>query len=175
MYSNKEHFMRRALLALLFVVVFTSVSAAAERRLGATAAAAARDRSAAQTREQLGAGGGAGTDLRAISRPSGQPQSFTGFPTGTLPGDTAGGGGSEEPLARVAMSGDPLAPIIGPEMVGSKLDRLAVIAAHVGYSIIRLGYSPTVMDTPYSFALMNGKRKVSTLYFDRSMSLVTVQ
>jgi len=60
-------------------------------------------------------------------------------------------------------------------MVGSKLNRICVIAAHVGYTITRRNYSPTVMDTPYTYALMNGNRKLATLYFDRSMTLVMIQ
>jgi hypothetical protein len=71
-------------------------------------------------------------------------------------------------------SGDPLPPVIGQEMVGSRLDRICVIAAHVGYTISRRTFSPTVMDMPYTFALMNGNRKLSTLYFNRSMTLVMV-
>ena len=170
----KGHFMRSVLLAVLFIMIFASLSAAAERRLGAVAATQARSQASGQAAANLGAGG-PGSDLARISSGPRTQQSFTGFPTGTLPGDGGDGGGSVEPAVRVAMSGDPLSPVIGPEMVGSTLDRLAVIASHVGYTIARVGYSPTVMDMPYTFALMNGNRKVSTLYFNRSMILVMIQ
>ena len=170
-HSLKWRFIKIALLAIFCIMIFASLAAAAQ---GATAAAQARGAAAEQQREQLGAGG-PGSDLRRISSPRTQPQTFTGFPAGTLPGDAGSGGGNEELLPKVAMSGDPLSPVIGPEMVGAKLDRLCVIAGHVGYSIVRLGYSPNVMDTPYSFALMNGNRRISTLYFNRSMSLMVIQ
>jgi len=166
--------MRNVLGAFLFIMIFASLSPAAERRLGAVAATQARSAAGQQSAAQLGAGGGAGTDLRAISSPRTTPQTLTGFPAGTLPGDTSGGK-EERPVGKAVYSGDPLPPVIGPEMLGSKLDRLSVVAAHVGYSIVRMGYSPTVMDTPYTFALMNGNRKISTLYFNRSMALVMVQ
>ena len=170
----KWYFMRNVLLAVLFVMIFASLSVAAERRLGAVAATNARSQASGQAAASLGAGG-PGSDLRAISSPRTQPQTFTGFPAGTLPGDGSGGGGDEQPLPRVVMSGEPLGPVIGPELVGSKLDHLCAIAGHVGYTIVRLGYSPTVMDMPYTFALMNGPRRVSTLYFNRSLTLSMVQ
>ena len=171
----KRHFMRNVLLAILFIMIFASLSAAAERRLGAVATHQARTQASGQAAADLGAAG-PGSDLRAISRPREGPQTFTGFPAGTLPGSSPGSGGeSVDPLERTVMSGEPLAPIIGPEMIGSKLNRLCVVAGHVGYNIVSLGYSPTVMDTPYTFALMNGNRRVSTLYFNRSMTLVMIQ
>ena len=177
MYSGKFHlrcFTKNVLLAFLFIMIFASLSVAADARLGAVAATNARSQASAQSAANLGAGG-PGSDLRAISSPSTRPQTFTGIPSGALAGDDIGGGGDEQPLSRVAMSGEPLAPLIGPEKVGSKLDHLCVIAGHVGYTIVRMSYSPTVMDMPYTFALMNGNRKISTLYFNRSMSLAMVQ
>ena len=165
--------MRNVLWAFIFIMIFASLSAAAERRLGAVAATQARSAAAQQSAAQLGAGGGAGYDLRAISSPRTTPQTFTGFPAGTLPGDTAGGG-AEKPVGKAVYSGDPLPPVIGPEMTGLKLNHLSAIAEHVGYSIARMRYSPTVMDTPYTFALMRGNRRISTLYFNHSMALVMV-
>ena len=170
----KWRFTKNVLLAIFSIMIFASLSDAAERRLGAVAANNARSQASGQAAANLGAGGG-GSDLRAISSPRQQPQTLTGFPAGTLPGDGGGGGGTAEPAGRVVMSGEPLPPLIGPEMVGAKLDRLSVIAGHVGYTIVRLGYSPTVMDMPYTYALMNGNRRVSTLYFNRSMGLAMVQ
>ena len=182
MYLNNSHikgyFMRNVLLAILFMVIFAPVSAEAAAVIhqgGALAATAAKSQTSNQTAANMGAGG-PGSDLRAISSPSTRPQTFTGIPSGALAGDDIGsGGGNAEPPGRVVMSGEPLAPIIGPEKVGLKLDNISVIARHVGYTISRLSYSPTVMDMPYTFALMNGNRKISTLYFDRSMTLQMVQ
>jgi len=103
-------------------------------------------------------------------------QTATGFPAGSLPGDSARGGDDEsEPPARVAMVGDPLAPIIGSEMLGYSLDRISAIASHVGYHIVKVGFSPTVMDTPYTFALMSGNRRISRLFFTHSMTLAAIQ
>ena len=176
MYFDKGNFMRNVLLAIFSIMIFASLGYAAERRLGAVAATNARTQASGQAAANYGAGpSGRGTDLAAISSGRTQPQTLTGFPAGTLPGDSAGGGGNEQPLSRVAMSGEPLLPVIGPEMVGSKLDRICAIADHVGYTVARGGYSPTVMDTPYTFALMNGQRRISTLYFNRSMILVAIQ
>ena len=170
----KWRFMKNVLLAVFCIMIFASLSAAAERRLGAVAANQARTQASGQAAANLGASG-PGSDLRAISNPRQQPQTFTGFPAGTLPGDAQGGGGSGEPLPKIVMSGEPLAPIIGPEMIGAKLDRICAVAGHVGYNIVKLGYSPTVMDTPYTFALMRGNRRISTLYFNHSMTLVMIQ
>ena len=178
MYSDKSHlklhFVRNVLLALLLVMIFASLTTAAERRLGAVAATQQRSQASNQAASNLGAGGSAGYDLRAISSPR-SPQTMTGFPAGTLPGDSRGGQGNEIPAARVAMSGDPLLPVIGPEMIGRKLNQICVIADHVGYSVGRRAFSPTVMDTPYTFALMNGNRKIATLFFNNSMTLVMIE
>jgi hypothetical protein len=169
---------RNIFFALLLVVLFASLSSAAERRLGAVAGANAQASARDQALNQYGAGAtgsGPGADLRAISSPK-KPQTLTGFPAGTLPGDSTGGGSSGGVVTRMVMSGEePLPPVIGYEMVGSKLDMICTIAAHVGYTVVGRGYSPTVMDTPYTFALMNGNRKISTLHFNRSMTLVMVQ
>jgi hypothetical protein len=100
---------------------------------------------------------------------------MTGFPAGTLPDGSMSSGSGVEPMGRTVMSGDPIPPLIGPEMVGSKLNRLSVIAEHVGYNIIRLSYSPTVLDAPYTFALMSGNRRIARLYFNHSMTLVGVE
>ena len=170
----KRYLMRIALLAIFSVMIFASLSAAAERSLGAVAATNARTQASSQAAANLGAGG-PGSDLRAIAgNRQQQPRSFTGL---YAAGDSAAAGGGENtnPEGKAVFSGDPLSPPIGPEMIGAKLNRLCVIADHVGYSIVALGYSPTVMDTPYSYALMNGRRRISTLYFDRSMALMAIQ
>jgi len=155
--------MKNVLLAFLFIMIFASFSEAAERSLGAVAGTQARSAAGQQSAAQLGAGGSPGYDLRAISSPRTTPQTFTGFPAGTLPGGDTAGGREERPVGRAVYSGDPLPPVIGPEMVGSKLDRISVVAGHVGYTIARMGYSTTVMDTPYTFALMHGSRRISKL------------
>ena len=181
MHLDKFHINRRfignVLLAVFFVMIF-----AAESRASAIASSQARAQASGQAAANLGAGG-PGSDLRAIASlrpPQQQQQTFTGFPAGTLPGSTMGGadGGPVDKVV-MTMPGDsslpPLSPVIGPEMAGSKLDRLSVIANHLGYNIVRMSYSPTVLDTPYTFALMNGNRRIATLYFNHSMTLVMVQ
>ena len=147
-------------------MIFASLSDAASAVAGTQAIRSASDQAAVNR----------GEGLRSISRPRTQPQTFTGLPAGTMPGDSLGGEDEETvPPARVALVGEPLAPVIGPEKIGERLDRLSAIAAHVGYNIVKLGYSPTVMDTPYTFALMSGNRRISTLFFNRSMILVMVR
>ena len=181
-----RHFMKSILLAVLFITIFASLSAAAERRLGAIAATQASHQAQSQAAANLGAGGSPGTDLRAISsasRGQQQPTTFTGFPAGTLPGDSAGGGsssgGGTTTKVTMTLPGEsalaPLSPIIGFEMIGSKLSKICSIVDHVGYTIGRRTYSPTVMDTPYSFALMRGNSRIATLYFNRSMTLIAIQ
>ena len=170
MYLNKSRFLLRfvgyVLLAVFAVMIFAPQSAAATATAGTQAVRAAQSQAA----ENRGSG------LRSISSPRTQPQTFTGLPAGVLPGDTAGAEADEEvPAAKVALVGDPLLPIIGPEKIGTRLDHLSGIAAHVGYTLVKLGYSPTVMDTPYSFALLSGNRRVSTLFFNRSMVLMAIQ
>jgi len=170
----KLRLMSVLLLAIFSIMVFASLSFAADARQGAAAITQARRAVSAQTAASAGAAG-PGSDLQAITGNRQQPQTFTGFPAGTLPGGAAGNVEVETtPAERVAMSGDPLAPIIGPGMIGSKLDRICVVASHVGYTVTRLSYSPTVLDTPYTFALMHGNRRVSRLYFNHSMTLVMV-
>ena len=132
---------------------------------------------------QLGAGpssaGGPGVDLKAIASPK-KPQAFTGFPAGTLPGDGRGGEGAEEkpsnnPVGKVVFSGDPLDPVIGSEMAGSTLHYICAIAGHMGYTIEGGAYLPTSLDVAYTFRLMNGRRRISTLYFDRGLKLLEVR
>lgn len=176
MYLNKSkwRFVRIMLLAAFSVVILASLENVAESSV--TAAAAGRAQTQAQAAggaEGVGTGGG----LRELARHRGeQPQTTaTGFPPGTLPGSSFGVDEHGEPLSRVVMSGQPIAPIIGTEMIGSRLDRIASIAGHVGYNLVRVGYSPTVIDTPNTFALMRGNQRVATLYFNHSMTLVTVR
>ena len=119
---------------------------------------------------------GAGTDLRAIASPKKAPTTFTGFPEGTLPGNSGGNPAATAKAleGRVVLSGDPMTPLIGADMLGAHLDKISVIAGHVGYSVVRQRFNPTVLDSAYAFDLMRGRRKVSTLYFDRSMKLLSV-
>jgi hypothetical protein len=119
-------------------------------------------------------------DLKAIASPK-KPQTFTGFPAGTLPGDSRGASGdgegkpSNNPVGKVVFSGDRLDPVIGSEMAGSKLDYICAIAGHMGYTIEGGTYLPTSLDAAYSFRLMSGRRRISTLYFDRGLKLLEVQ
>jgi len=172
MLSFKLRFIASVLVAAFFVVASASLSYANPRY--AVAAEQARRAAAGQAASNLGAGDGTRSDLRAISAPRQQPQTFTGLPAGSLPGDSMGAGDGQ-PESRVVLSGERLAPTIGTNMIGQRIDRIAVIAGHVGYTMVRAGFSPTVIDTPYSFTLMNGNRRVSTLYFSRSMTLMAIR
>jgi hypothetical protein len=60
-------------------------------------------------------------------------------------------------------------------MIGTNLDRICVVVDHAGYSIARVRYTPTALDSAYTFFLMNGRRRMATLHFDRGMKLVAVQ
>lgn len=173
------HLKRKFLYAFALIFIFASLASAAAPG-GAVSTHVDRAQRANEAAASLGGGAtssGPGADLRAIASPK-KPQTLTGFPAGTLPGDTVGGSSgadSNNPQGRVVFSGDPLSPLIGPEMVGTKLDRICMIAAHVGYTVERRSYSPTSLDSAYAFSLMNGRRRVATLYFDRSMTLQMVQ
>lgn len=123
-----------------------------------------------------------GSDLKAIASPKKSATTFTGFPAGTLPGGGASGGtaaseGSDAaPAGRVVLSGDPIEPIVGASQIGSSLDRIWAIADHAGYGLVlRTRYAPTALDAPYSYSLMRGRRRIATLFFDRSLKLSSIQ
>jgi hypothetical protein len=163
----------------MLLVLFASSAFAAAASRGAVSTSNARTQAANEAAAKLGAGpsgAGPGVDLRAIASPR-RPQTFTGFPAGTLPGDNNQGANepSNNPVGSVVYSGDPLDPIIKPDMVGSKLDFICAVAGHVGYTVERGPYFPDALDAAYTFRLMNGRRRISTLYFDRSLKLLEVQ
>jgi hypothetical protein len=171
------------MLALMLLVLFVPSALAATAPRGAVSTSNARTEAANAAAANLGAGPsgtGPGVDLRAIASPR-RPQTFTGFPAGTLPGDGRGTDTSENekpsnnPVGKVVFSGDPLDPIIKSDMAGSKLDFICAVAGHVGYTVERGSYFPNSLDVAYTFRLMNGRRRVSTLYFDRSLKLLEVQ
>jgi hypothetical protein len=118
-------------------------------------------------------------DLKAIANPK-KTQTFTGFPAGTLPADSRGAGNdqgkpSNNPVGKVVFSGDPLDSAIGSEMAGAKLDYICNVAGHMGYTIERGTYLPTSLDVAYTFRVMHGRRRISTLYFDRGLKLLEVR
>lgn len=179
----RELYLKRVFYACLIVVIFASLALAAEG--GALAQTAAKREAANQSAASLGAGNtssGPGVDLKAIASPKKAPTTFTGFPAGTLPG--GGSGGTSSPAATppapegsvvLIGSGAPLTPVVGSGLIGTKLDRVCAIADHAGYSLVRQRYVSNTLDSAYTYNLMSGRRKLSTLYFDRSMKLLFVQ
>lgn len=119
------------------------------------------------------------SDLKAIASPKKSATTFTGFPAGTLPGGgspAASPTGSAPEPGRVVLSGDPIEPIVGASQIGSSLDRIWAIADHAGYGLVlRTRYAPTALDAPYSYSLMRGRRRIATLFFDRSLKLSSIQ
>lgn len=126
-----------------------------------------------------------GSDLKALAKPKKAATTFTGFPAGTLPGEKVPGassseGGGDEASAslpgRVVLAGEPIMPIIGASQLGLPLDRVFMIADHAGYSLVlRQRYVASALDTPYSYSLMKGRRRLATLFFDRSLKLSLIQ
>jgi len=126
-----------------------------------------------------------GADLKALAKPKKAATTFTGFPAGTLPGDKApgesasGSGGDGAPgssQGRVVLSGEPVTPLIGAPQLGLSLDRIFMIADHAGYSLVlRRRYVASALDAPYSYSLMKGRRRLATLFFDRSLKLSLIQ
>ena len=126
-----------------------------------------------------------GADLKALAKPKKAATTLTGFPAGTLPGDKApgksasGGGGDGAPASsqgRVVLSGELLDPLIGEPQLGLSLDRIFAIADHAGYSLVlRRRYVASALDAPYSYTLMKGRRRLATLFFDRSLKLSLIQ
>lgn len=142
---------------------------------GAVSTVQARRAAARASAEQLGAGG-VGSDLKAIASPKKKATTFTGFPEGTLPGSEGAGEGSGALVpGRVVLSGDPLEPLVGASHIGASLDRICAMADHVGYALVpRRRYVPSALDAPYSYLLMNGRRRVAALFFDRSLKLASI-
>ena len=70
--------------------------------------------------------------------------------------------------------GDPLIAPISDANVGDKLDKLVMIADHVGYTLVmRPRYRPrSLLEPAYSYYLMQGRRRLKTLFFDRQLKLV---
>lgn len=181
--------MRFSLLAILPVFVFSGEAFAAVRagepvRQSQSATRDTQERAARAraAEEQLtGSSGtgssGRGSDLAAISSPK-KATTFTGFPAGTLPGDgaTQPEGDPKSPQL-VAMSGDPLLGPISDAHLGQSLDKIAVIADHVGYRLVmRPTYRPrSLLEPPYSYYLMKGRRRIKTLYFDRQLKLALLR
>lgn len=119
-----------------------------------------------------------GADLRAIASPK-KATTATGFPAGTLPGDGGDTDEEQEPVEkkRVALVGDPLAEPISEADIGTGLNGIATIADHVGYQLLlRTNYRPrSLLEPPYSYQLMQGRRRLKTLFFDHSLKLVSIQ
>ncbi|GHS87766.1 hypothetical protein AGMMS49957_08210 [Synergistales bacterium] len=161
-----------AFCAGVFITLFASSAFAA----GMVQTHNARMQARNQTLENYGAGGGMNADLKAIPR-SGKAVTMTGLPAGSF-----GSGSSLEeipedqrPVGKVVLAGDHMDSPIGAGLVGSKLDRVCAIAEHIGYKVVKKGYTPNSIDAVYSFIVMNGKSRVATLYFDRSMRLSMVE
>jgi len=167
---SKLRFVNGVVLALLVVMLAASFGEANPG--GAVAAEQARRAAVGRTATEMGE---PTPHLRAIATQRQTPQSFTGLPAGAM-----GGVGSEpteppDPSVRTIMSGEPAPPLIGQEMVGKRFSQVADAARHVGFGLVQVNFSPNVVDTPYTFALMNGTRRVATLYFNHSMSLVVIR
>lgn len=165
-------FFRKILSAALLVVLFAAGAYAAE---GGALSQVQSKRDT--TNQATGAmGGGVGTDLKAIASPKKGTTTFTGFPAGTLPGGAQGAAGQQPkgPEGRVVFSGDPLDPLIGSAMVGSKLDAVCAIADHAGYSLVRQKYDQRSLGSMYTFRLYRGRQRLATLYFDQSLVLQAV-
>ena len=153
------------------LVLFVFLAVAATTQKGAAAASNSGAEAAATASESEESG--PGVDLKAIAGPK-KPQTYTGFPEETLPGDKRNGA-SHSPAGKVVFSGDPLTPAIGPEMAGFKLDYICAVAGHTGYTLERGADFPASLDGAYTFRLMKGKRKISTLYFNRELKLSEVK
>ena len=70
--------------------------------------------------------------------------------------------------------GAPLIAPISDVNMGDKLDKIAMIADHVGYTLVmRPRYRPrSLLEPAYSYYLMQGRRRLKTLFFDRQLKLV---
>ena len=172
------------LLAALMVFCLACTAPGAVRpRRSATRDTQAKAAAARATEEKLTGDAGRGADLAAISTPKKTSTTFTGFPAGTLPGNAGRSAevaprtettGSDAAPSRVALVGDPLIAPISDSNVGDKLDKIVAIADHVGYTLVmRPRYRPrSLLEPPYSYYLMRGKRRLKTLFFDRQLKLV---
>ena len=187
-----ENVVRCCLLIVLIALLFPHESSgavhprAAERQArSATRDTQAKHAAAMAAQEKLIGGdssGGAsssgrGADLRAIASPKKGGTTFTGFPEGTLPGSGGDQSAEQEKEAqRVALVGDPLAPVISEANIGSPLDRICAIADHVGYQmVLRRVRTSSSLEPPYTYSLMNGRRRLNTLQFDHQLKLVSIQ
>jgi hypothetical protein len=174
---EKLHIGKSFVFAVGAILFFAPSSFAATQSLGAVAGANARTQTFNETAANMGAGAGTGrgTDLSAIASPK-KPQTFTGFPEGTLPGGGATAPDrSNNPTGKAVFSGDPLDPLIGPEMLGSTLDRIYSIANHVGYGMVQKNSAPGALDAAYVFDVMAGRARRYVLYFDRSTKLMKIE
>jgi hypothetical protein len=159
------------------LILLWASSSFADASLGAVAESNARTQSSNEAAARLGAGAGTGpgVDLARLASPK-KSTTFTGFPEGTLPGD--GGGApdrSNNPTGKAVYSGDPMDPIIGPEILGSTLDRVYTIADHVGYGMVQKSYAPGALDATYVFDVFVGRARRYVLYFDRSTRLLKIE
>ena len=162
------------LLSVGCVLLFAHLASAAER-LGAVAGTNAKSQASAQAAANLGAGG-PGSDLRAIATPK-QNQTLTGFPAGTLPGDTVGGRGGNTGnfVGKVVLSGEALPPILGEGMLGATFDQVLTVVSHVGYTLVRQRDVLNSLDALYTFDVLSGRSRKARLYFDRSMKVLIVE
>lgn len=164
---------------MIFCLACTAPGAVRPKR-SVTRDTQAKAAAARAAEEKLTGDVGRGSDLAAIGSPKKTPTTFTGFPAGTLPGNdgrsaevarTTESGGAP---SRVALAGDPLIAPISDANLGDKLDKIVVIADHVGYTLVmRQRYRPrSLLEPPYSYYLMRGKHRLKTLFFDRQLKLV---
>ena len=129
-------------------------------------------------------GGGRLVELKSLARLK-RPFSSAEAPGGPAgakaPGEAVPGAGVDgvpapAPSGRVVFSGDPLDPLIGEPQLGLSLDKIFAIADHAGYNLIlRARYVATAIDTPYSYSLMKGRRRLATLFFDRNLKLSMIK
>ena len=128
--------------------------------------------------------GGPVVELKSLARPK-RARSSAEAPAGPAgakaPGEAVPGAGVDgvpapAPSGRVVFSGDPLDPLIGEPQLGLSLDKIFAIADHAGYNLIlRARYVATAIDTPYSYSLMKGRRRLATLFFDRNLKLSMIK
>lgn len=168
-------------LAALMVFCLACVAPGAVRpKRSATRDTQERAAAARAAEEKLTGDVGRGSDLAAISTPKKTATTFTGFPAGTLPGnggrsaEVAGTTENDAAPSRVALVGAPLIAPISDVNMGDKLDKIAMIADHVGYTLVmRPRYRPrSLLEPAYSYYLMQGRRRLKTLFFDRQLKLV---
>ena len=163
-------------LALAFFAVSTAFAAPAA--LGAVSGANARTQTTNDAAARMGAGSsgsGPGADLRAIATRR-QPTTATGLPPGFFDG-SGGGAGTQAPSVegKAVFSGEPLPPFIGPEMAGAPLDRVFVVAAHAGYTVVNRAFTPNSLDSAYTFDVMSGRARKARVHCDLSLKVLWVE